>query len=420
VLSSSDAYCYIQFHATWTGFHRMSRFLPIFVFFPFFLPLFHSAQAQDTRAETEQRLMSLREQIALDQSRLSEAAEAEEATVANVESLTREIALREELARTYRQRLRELNQASDSLQTSLLLFQEQVNELKAEYRARAVHAYTYGRLHDLALILASESINQMLIRARYLQRFGEQRQRKLDQIAQVSSTLQVRQAELDSTQRETQELLREAEAEESNLVRLQRQRTQMISELRTHRAEIQRELQQKQAEQEQLQGLMQRLTASETERRRAEEAANPAAAAAFIEMSGSFLQNRGNLPWPSEGAIQEPFGDRVNPLYGTTTSNPGIVIATRPQAEVRAIFDGEVILVDVMPDYGTLVTVAHGEYQSVYANFSLLYVNKGDRVRAGQLIGRAGTGDEPKGAGIFFALFWGGTPVDPVPWLKSR
>jgi septal ring factor EnvC (AmiA/AmiB activator) len=163
---------------------------------------------------------------------------------------------------------------------------------------------------------------------------------------------------------------------------------------------------------------MRDLFASETTRRREVAAADPARAAEYLELSGSFLSNQGRLPWPSQGVVIEPFGDVVNPVHGTTTPNPGVFIRTRPSDEIRAVFRGEVILVDVMPGFGRLVVVSHGDFKSLYSNFSLIYVQQGMQVEAGQVLGRAGTDAEPKGSGLFFSVFNRGEAVDPTEWLR--
>ena len=118
--------------------------------------------------------------------------------------------------------------------------------------------------------------------------------------------------------------------------------------------------------------------------------------------------------------MTQPYGEIVNPELGTRTPNPGIFIETGPAEAVEAVFEGRVISVDIIPDYGTYVIVEHGAYHTVYSNFSLLYIRKGDDVAAGQMIGRAGTEAEPKGAGVFFALFKDGNGIDPKPWLAAR
>ena len=379
-----------------------------------------AALAQQDRTEIERRLQALREQIRQEEARLAETAEAEQATLQTLESIERQIAIRRELIRSYRERLEELARTIDSLQQAARALSQEIEALKAQYRRRALHAYKYGRMHELALLLSAQSINQMLIRARYLSRFARQRQAKLDAIQQATAALEARRQELLAARQETEKLLQEAEAERQRLARLERERRRVIEALRAQRVSLEQSLAQKRQAARELESRIQALLAAERERQRAREAADPSAAVAFAELTGSFEQNRGRLPWPAEGAVVEPFGEVVNPVYGTRTPNPGILIATAPQAEVRAIFDGRVIAIDAMPEYGTYILIQHGEYQTFYSNLSLVYVSIGQEVRAGQVIGRAGTDAEPKRAGVFFSLFRGGQVLNPMPWLRPR
>lgn len=378
------------------------------------------AAAQDDRAATEQRLRELQDQIEQDQRRLSQTTEAEKATLETLENLNRQIALRTELVHNYRRRMRQISGESDSLRTSLAALRQDLDRLKGQYQRRAVHAYKYGRMHDLALILAARSINQMLIRVSYLRRFSEQRSERLDEIMAAGQALRERRAALDSTLQRNRQLLAEAEHEQRNLARLQQDRQQVIAGLRAQRTSLEASLNRRRAAARELQNRIRELAAAATTRRREREATDPNAAAAFVELTGSFEQNRGRLPWPVDGVVREPYGDVVNPVYGTTTPNPGLLIDTPASAEVRAVFDGVVVEVSILPDYGTYISIEHGDYQSVYSNFSMTYVAEGDRVRAGQVIGRAGTDAEPKGRALFFALFKKGVDFDPRPWLRNR
>jgi septal ring factor EnvC (AmiA/AmiB activator) len=108
-------------------------------------------------------------------------------------------------------------------------------------------------------------------------------------------------------------------------------------------------------------------------------------------------------------------------VYKTQTLNPGIEIATKPAAVVRAIFDGQVSRTFFLPGYGTCVTIRHGDYTSLYANFSNVRVENNQRVTAGQILGEAGTDAQPRQAALFFALFSEtGEAVDPALWLKAK
>ncbi len=396
-----------------------ARLLPVLLAALLLAAPVHARQTDD-RTSTEERLRELREQISLAETRLSETAEAEQATLQTLKDLDREIAIRAELTANYETRMAELAAESDSLRTAMADFEQELEGLKRQYRRHAVHAYKYGRLHDLALILSANSINQMLIRVRYLNRFADQRRSKLRAIEEATRALEERRAQLVEARVQNRLLLRQAEEEQAKLQRLQQSRQTVIRKLKQQRTSIEGELTQKRQAASVLEGRMRELILAETARRRERRASTPEEDVAFSALSGSFLQNRGTLPWPVGGVVVEPFGEVVNPVHGTRTPNPGLLIATTPQAEVRAIFDGQVLSVSVLPEFGTYVAIQHGEYQSDYSNFSMVYITEGMQVKAGQVIGRAGTDAEPKQAGLFFGLFKNGAAFDPEPWLRRR
>ncbi len=152
---------------------RTTRSLLAGLLLGLFLTTSASAQANYERASTEQRLRELRQQITEGEKQLYNAEEAEQASLQTLKNLDRELAIRKELTSNYQTRLTELAEESDSLRASLDQLEEDLGVLKEQYRRRAIHAYKYGRLHDLALILSANSINQMLVRARYLNRFAD-------------------------------------------------------------------------------------------------------------------------------------------------------------------------------------------------------------------------------------------------------
>ena len=373
------------------------------------------AQDAGNPAATEERLESLRDQIERDRERLREVEAEEEATLERLDNLRREIALREELAATYEQRLAELRAERDSLQTELARLNDEMEQLREQYQERATHAYKYGRENSLALILSAESINEMLVRAQYLTRFAEQRREMLNDLESTMENIESNRSDLRASEEETEELLQEAEREQARLERLRQEEQQTIAELRSRQEEIQTELEEKQAAAAELEQRLRDMMADQGE----EATASPESAFDQAELSASFEDNRGRLPWPVDGVVTEPYGDRTDPVHGTQTRHPGILIATNPQEEVRAVFDGTVIDVDFIPGYGTYLVVRHGDYMSAYSNFSDLYVTNGQDVQAGQVLGAAGTEAEPRGAGVFFAVFdrTENDAIDPMQWL---
>jgi murein DD-endopeptidase MepM/ murein hydrolase activator NlpD len=106
-------------------------------------------------------------------------------------------------------------------------------------------------------------------------------------------------------------------------------------------------------------------------------------------LNKSFEGNKGKLPWPVEkGTITEGFGRNNHPtLPNVVTNNNGIDISAPKNAQVRAVFEGEVTSVLNIPGAGKVVIIKHGNYRTVYSNLQDTYVSAGSKVSTKQAIG---------------------------------
>lgn len=136
-------------------------------------------------------------------------------------------------------------------------------------------------------------------------------------------------------------------------------------------------------------------------------------------LSGEFSANKGKLPWPTDShTVIEGFGEHYHPsLKGVKLPyNNGVNILTAPDAEVRAIFDGVVKQVVVMPGYNLCVLVQHGGYFSFYCKLGAVAVKAGQTVKTGDKIGNV---DTINGDTIFHFQIWDkDTPLNPELWLR--
>ena len=71
---------------------------------------------------------------------------------------------------------------------------------------------------------------------------------------------------------------------------------------------------------------------------------------------------------------------------------------------------------------GRTVAIEHGPYTTVYAHADKLMVRRGQQVRGGQEIARAGNSGLTTGADnmVTFEIRYNGSPQDPIPWLSPR
>jgi len=121
--------------------------------------------------------------------------------------------------------------------------------------------------------------------------------------------------------------------------------------------------------------------------------------------------------WPVTGRVIEAFGPRPN---GTT--NDGINLAVPEGTPIKAAEDGVVAYAgNELKGYGNLVLIRHADnYVSAYANASEIMVKRGDSVKRGQVIARAGQTGNVNSPQLHFEIRKGSTPVDPRKYLASN
>jgi len=122
------------------------------------------------------------------------------------------------------------------------------------------------------------------------------------------------------------------------------------------------------------------------------------------------------LRWPTTGRVIAGFGGRPD-----GTHNDGINLAVPLGTEVHAAESGVVAYSgNELKGYGNLVLLRHDNgWVTAYAHNDELLVKRGDKVKRGQVISKAGkTGsvDQPQ---VHFELRQGSKPVDPTPYLEK-
>lgn len=133
----------------------------------------------------------------------------------------------------------------------------------------------------------------------------------------------------------------------------------------------------------------------------------------------------GELAWPvAAPRITSPYGMRVHPITGERKLHDGADLAAACGAPIRAAAAGRVTDAGERGAYGLQLTVDHGRIRGAplstsYSHLSAFSVTTGQSVRAGQVIGRAGTTGLSTGCHLHFMLYATGRVTDPVPWLPA-
>lgn len=110
-----------------------------------------------------------------------------------------------------------------------------------------------------------------------------------------------------------------------------------------------------------------------------------------------------------------PYGVQYGELHA------GIDLAAPEGTPFFAIHAGVVAKAGWCGGYGYCVIVAHPDgSESIYGHASELQVQKGQEVKAGQVLGLVGNSGHAYGSQLHLEVHVKGEPRDPVPWLRER
>ncbi len=136
--------------------------------------------------------------------------------------------------------------------------------------------------------------------------------------------------------------------------------------------------------------------------------------------STGFGRSKGQLTWPLEGDVVSEFGRQKHPEFDAYIFKKGIEIAVKGSRDIRAAFDGVVAYADWLQGYGLTLIIDHGNsYYSIYGHASKINVSRGGKVRKGQVVAVAGSGNTAGREGIYFEIRHRGEVVDPIAWLAK-
>jgi murein DD-endopeptidase MepM/ murein hydrolase activator NlpD len=120
--------------------------------------------------------------------------------------------------------------------------------------------------------------------------------------------------------------------------------------------------------------------------------------------------------WPVKGKVISAYGAKPNGLR-----NEGINIAVPEGTSVRAADSGVVAYAgNELKGYGNLVLIRHeGGWVTAYAHNKELFVKRGDTVKRGDVIAKAGQTGSVASPQVHFEIRKGATAMDPLRFLNS-
>ena len=410
---------------------------------------------RNTRAE----IIELNNQIDEFQERLNLAEQKYDRLLRQYENLKRVIALQEQKISKLELEQQQIQEEISLTAREIIQNEQQLKELTERYEKTLSYVYKHGRASQLALIMSSASINQMLVRSHYLDKFETYRQDQARQLNNTRQRLVQNKEQLEQGKEKNKAVLAEIQAEKEEQIEKRRLQEKNVAILRSDRQQIQERLGEVQRQKDKLNNVLTSLILEEERVRKEQEArirrmeearrqrlaearaivdeeerarevarySKPIPSAGFMdeatlsEIEQSFAAAKGKLPWPVDSStISERFGRRRHPIYGTITPNLGIEIVTKSQDPVRVIHDGLVIAILPMTGFGDVVVVKHGKFFTAYGNLSRVLTREQAHLSEGEIIGLAGDENSARGESVFFMVRENNTNLDPEDWIVEK
>lgn len=384
-----------------------------------------SAGAQSSSVKRlESQRAQLEKDIELLNRKLSQNSKSSSEALSSLTLVRRKISAREQLIASYDQTLKLLND-------SLRICQRELNRVQAR---RDTLAYYYSRLvkgayknRDSRLwymyVLSSNSVGQAFNRFGYLRNLSSQMSQQALKLKEAEAELQVQKTRLNKLKAEAEKVRKKVVDERTQLRSEEGDASKMVDKLKKDRKTYEKQLKEKNRQKQELNRKIADMIRQQTKKQSSgggKKGAGSKTTSTTVDtkLSNEFAANRGKLPWPVEGTIVERFGKHNHPVYQNVQlpQNNGVTLVVRRGAPVKAVFNGTVSQIVVLPGYNQCVLVNHGEYFTLYSKLKSVSVKAGQKITTGQEVG---TVDTIGGEDLFhFELWKGSDPQNPENWLK--
>lgn len=406
-----------------------------------------TAYAQvDKQKELEEKRKTILEEIKQINSLLFKTKKEEKSVLSQVEDLNQRIAATENLIRITNQQANLLTRNINENINKISDLREELTKMKADYAEMVRKSYkSKNQQNRVMFLLSSENFLQAYKRVQYMKQYANFRKKQGEGIKEKTEQLQKLNADLIEQKKDKQKLISENEASKKALTKERKDQRDLVATLKKDEGKYTSQIRNKQREADEIDRQIEALikAAIEEANRLAREKAlaeskaagttvstknvitKPAKTEAFAltaedkALAASFASNKGKLPWPVEkGMVIKSFGRHQHPQFpNVTTNNSGVEIATNDNAEVRTIFDGQVMAIQLIKGANKVVFIQHGDFISVYSNLATVNVKKGDKVSTKQTIGTVAKSPTEGRTVLKFYIYQNKTKINPADWI---
>ncbi len=391
-----------------------------------FISLSATAQSQKQK-ELERRRDALKREMQQLQ-RLRDSNKKKEISIlTQVEDLDTKIRLRSDLIKVTNSQANLLTREINNNLEKMENLRKELAILKTDYSDMIRKSYkSKSGQSKIMFLLSSESFKQAYKRTQYMKQYANYRKKQGLQIKERTELIQKTNTQLIKQKADKEALIVENRIAKKELDKEKERQDALIQEIRKKSSTYVAQIKKKQKETDRIDRQIDRLIAeaiAASNKKAGKSASNTtfAMTPAEVALAKEFSGNKGRLIWPVErGRVIRRFGKSAHPtLPGITVTSSGVEIETDPDANVRAVFAGEVTQIQDMQGGAITVFIRHGDYLTVYTNLKSIRVKQGDQINFKDVIGQV-TRNAFSGKSVLkFSVRKNTSKLNPADWVLN-
>jgi septal ring factor EnvC (AmiA/AmiB activator) len=344
-----------------------------------------------------------------------------------IENINAKVSARKNLIRITNQQANLLTREINTNQKEITSLRTQLQELKDDYAAMVVKSYkSKSEQSKVMFLLSSDNFKQAYKRLQYIKQYANYQKEQGESIKTKTKELQALNIQLSKQKENKQKLIEENRIAKRELETELKQREVLMASIKADMGKFSAQIKKKRQEADRIDREINRLI-REAIAASNKKAGKKTSTGKFVltpeakKLASNFEANKGKLGWPvSRGVIKAKYGKgRSLTDSSVEVNNPGIKIATTTNAEVKAVFNGEVSEILVIKRGNPAIMIRHGNYLSIYTNLSKINVKKGDKITTGQVIGQVFTNITNGETLLGFRIYKNNQKLNPQYWLSK-
>lgn len=376
--------------------------------------------------ELEERRNELRNEIKQINELLFKDKSKQKSQTTLIEDLNYRVSVRKNLILVTNQQANLLTREINDNQNKITELREELATLKDNYAKMIVKSYkSKSEQSRVMFLLSSTNFKQAYKRVQYLNQYANYQKEQGEAIKIKTAELQEINTDLLRQKADKQKLIEANRVAQRELEKELGQQRELMAAINKNLSNYTAQIRAKQREADKIDREIEKII------REAIAASNKKAGKTTTASSGftltpeakalakDFVSNKGKLLWPVEkGVVKVRYGKQPHPVVkNVTIQSNGVRIATEKNADVRAIFNGEIMRIITSKNGNPTVLIQHGNYITAYSNMAKIYVKKGDKVSTKETIGQVFTNPTNGETILNFSIFKETKTVNPAEWI---